>query len=414
MNGRAIVLVSVLCNIGLLAWAYHLHQRNPLSATPSTASNSSAGTTAVSPLRGAKADLASEIVTNEITADFRWQQVESKDYKSYVANLRSIGCPEETIRDIIVADVSKLYSQKRRAIYPDSGVNEYWKKDPSWRSVTSEENEKQKAARALEKEKRDLLKDLLGMDPLKARNEELGYVDYYDRMYGFLSPEKQQQVRDIQDKINETLQPLYRIRMRDEEDEKMIRQLQKEQLAAVAKVLSPQEFEEYELRMSQTASQLRYALDAFNPTPDEFRQIYKIHKEREDQFFVYDPNDDVPRDNREKVIAENERQIQGILGEQRFNEYKRAQDYTYKELVRTLSRNDLPATLANTIYDMKKAAEDAVKGVRQDQTLTPDEIMDALTTIRTKTAAAVLEKMGDKAFKNYQRNGGYWMNNLAR
>src|SRR5204863_6597430 len=114
-----------------------------------------------------------EIVTNEITAEFRWQQVESRDYKAYIANLRAIGCPEETIRDIIVADVTKLYAQKRRAIYPEMGTDEYWKKDPSWRSVTSAESERQKAARALEKEKRELLKELLGMDPLKARNEEL-------------------------------------------------------------------------------------------------------------------------------------------------------------------------------------------------------------------------------------------------
>jgi hypothetical protein len=412
MNTRAIVLVSILCNIGLLAWAYHLHQKRGPSADQSAISNSTGGTT-VSSLRTAKSGTAAEIITNEITAEFRWQQVESKDYKAYIANLRSIGCPEETIRDIIVADVSKLYAQKRRAIYPQTGTDEYWKKDPSWRSVTSEETEKQKTARALEKEKRDLLKELLGMDPLKARNEELGYVDYYERMYGFLSPEKQQQVRDIQEKIDEELQPLYRIRMRDAEDEMAIRQLQKEKLSAVAGILSPQEFEEFELRISQTANQMRYDLDAFNPTPDEFRQIYKIRKEREDDY-IYDPDDQVLRDNREKNVAEIDRQVKEIVGEQRFNEYKRSQDYTYKELVRTLARNELPPEIAGNVYDMKKAAEDAAKRLQQDDTLTPEQRKEALTTIRTETETAVSAKMGDKAFKAYKRSGGYWMNNLGR
>ena len=31
---------------------------------------------------------------------FSWRSVESDDYPTYVSNLREIGCPEQTIRDI--------------------------------------------------------------------------------------------------------------------------------------------------------------------------------------------------------------------------------------------------------------------------------------------------------------------------
>ena len=44
---------------------------------------------------------------------FSWQEIESADYPTYVANLRQIGCPEQTIRDIIIADVNALYSRRR-------------------------------------------------------------------------------------------------------------------------------------------------------------------------------------------------------------------------------------------------------------------------------------------------------------
>ena len=47
---------------------------------------------------------------------FHWSQVESRDYRAYVANLRTIGCPELTIRDIISADVESLYTARRRAL----------------------------------------------------------------------------------------------------------------------------------------------------------------------------------------------------------------------------------------------------------------------------------------------------------
>jgi hypothetical protein len=47
------------------------------------------------------------------TQPFRWNQVESPDYPTYVANLRAIGCPEQTIRDIITADVHANLGGKR-------------------------------------------------------------------------------------------------------------------------------------------------------------------------------------------------------------------------------------------------------------------------------------------------------------
>jgi hypothetical protein len=44
---------------------------------------------------------------------FRWSQLESTDYRNYIANLRSIGCPEQTIRDIITADVDSVFARRR-------------------------------------------------------------------------------------------------------------------------------------------------------------------------------------------------------------------------------------------------------------------------------------------------------------
>jgi len=44
---------------------------------------------------------------------FRWSQLESTDYHTYLANLRGIGCPEQTIRDIITADVDSVFARQR-------------------------------------------------------------------------------------------------------------------------------------------------------------------------------------------------------------------------------------------------------------------------------------------------------------
>lgn len=54
--------------------------------------------------------------TKPNTAKLTWRSLESTDYRTYVANLRAIACPEQTIRDIITADVHALYARKREEL----------------------------------------------------------------------------------------------------------------------------------------------------------------------------------------------------------------------------------------------------------------------------------------------------------
>jgi hypothetical protein len=47
---------------------------------------------------------------------FDWHQLETADYPTYIANLRAIKCPEQTVRDIISADVAHLFAVKRKQL----------------------------------------------------------------------------------------------------------------------------------------------------------------------------------------------------------------------------------------------------------------------------------------------------------
>src|SRR5262245_7724745 len=61
--------------------------------------------------------------------NFVWNQIESDDYATYIANLRSIGCPEATIRDIIVADVNQYFA-RRRATEIVTAEQQWWRSEP--------------------------------------------------------------------------------------------------------------------------------------------------------------------------------------------------------------------------------------------------------------------------------------------
>src|SRR6267378_3325428 len=80
---------------------------------------------AIPPAPAAASRTASELPSNLIatrspkpalTGRFDWGQVEASDYATYISNLRSIRCPEQTIRDIIKADVANLFDTKRKEL----------------------------------------------------------------------------------------------------------------------------------------------------------------------------------------------------------------------------------------------------------------------------------------------------------
>lgn len=97
---------------------------------------------------------------------FEWSQVESTDYRAYIANLRRVGCPEQTIRDIITADLRALYGSKRDALQRQLIGTD----PPATGSVARHELES--AMEALGKEETATLAALLGPEISSARTAE--------------------------------------------------------------------------------------------------------------------------------------------------------------------------------------------------------------------------------------------------
>jgi hypothetical protein len=100
-NFRISIAINVLL-MGVILWL--AHSERALTSTPNSRIN-------------AIQTIHSETQTAPITSAapaFHWSQIESADYATYIANLRRIGCPEQTIRDIIFADVDEAFFVSRR------------------------------------------------------------------------------------------------------------------------------------------------------------------------------------------------------------------------------------------------------------------------------------------------------------
>ena len=99
MRWRAVAVVLLFANLGLAAGWWFSTRQHPINSATSGDGNLS--------VASARTNF---VVRRQI---FSWKDLESPDYPTYILNLRNIGCPEQTVRDIIIADVNALYSLKR-------------------------------------------------------------------------------------------------------------------------------------------------------------------------------------------------------------------------------------------------------------------------------------------------------------
>lgn len=361
------------------------------------------------------------IVVNVEGEPFSWVKVEAADYFKYVKNLRAIGCPEETVQDIIYSDVSKLYAEKFRELnrnspYGPGGNKDYWKS-----TDYGYDPERNRRNRELNEEKKALLIALLGVDVEKLRRERQGYPDYEELRLAYMPEEKRKQVEDIRQKYQDMEQAMYK-KYKDyygEERSAEMEALNKQREAELAKILTPTELEEYKLRNSQVAQQLKWNLSAMDPSEQEFRALFKIDNAYADAMGHYHyegPDPDDPAEQKRWADANKlkEDEYKKLLGDDRYKEYTRAKDYQYQELYRMAQRSGLPKNTAAKVYDMKDAAEAQVKKLREDTTLSAEQRQTAQQQIRAATEKAIQESLGsEKNFKRFQSQSGWWLRNLS-
>jgi len=256
---------------------------------------------------------------------FHWRNVETTNYSEYVANLRAIGCPEQTIRDIVIADVNKLFAARRAELITGGKVPPYWQAAES--PPPSVGDQLQPQLLGMDREKTVLIRDLLGVDLATELRKSREGVTYPDNRQGFLSPEKQDQVAAVREAMNENwalLQSPEKLAgMTPDEISAELRQLNEARLAKLAQILTPEELREHELQTSWTAINLRNQLATFQPSATEFAAIHDLQKAFDDEFVHYSGNrtDAATLQRKEFAQQQLEAQIRSQLGEQRYADY---------------------------------------------------------------------------------------------
>jgi hypothetical protein len=408
MTNKAIITLLLLTNLALAGTAVHFARNqgaNPPPSKPAAATEADANSTSNAATRSVRQKAANSVAATNLSAQkFDWRSVESADYKEYIANLRAIGCPEETIRDIINADVNKLFESRRKALKAGKKF-EFWKTGNLLSGVIDEEKIKQN--QELTSEKKGLLKELLGANT-EEKPDLAALTNPMQGMLDFLPEEKQGKIIGILQDYQTKAMKLMKNGTPDAEDMKSMGKMQKEMDQQMAAVLTPEEHEDYQLRLSQTSMIMRMQLGAFDPSEQEFRDIFKVRKAFEDQYGLAGTGavNKEERDSMNAAKKDSEAQIKALLGDTRYAEYTRAQDPTYQSLVKIANRNELDPSVATQAYDMDKLSKDEIAKLRANKTMDAAQRDEAIKGIKDESQRSIQAVLGDKAFAAYTNRAG--------
>jgi LysM repeat protein len=299
---------------------------------------------------------------------FTWQSVESQDYAVYVENLRALGMPDATIRDIIVADVNQIFAKRRREEAAKQDVE--W-----WRSAPSFETQSNTLARAeaLEAERTALLTKLLGPDWNKGQAEQSAPLALTGPVLGNLTDDVKASVQDIAKRSADRVRDYFTqaetngVAPNAVELAKM-REETRQQLAAI---LSPQQLEEFLLRYSENANRLRQELTGINATPEEFRSLYRAIDaiDREIQL-KYSGDDAASQRARNALEQQRLATLRNILGAERFEAYQTVRDPAYHEALAVAQQAGGGENAALALYEINRATTDELNRIRNDPSLT--------------------------------------------
>src|SRR5436190_12514320 len=107
---KLVLALSLVVNVALAAVVGHNWQKQ------SHAVEKSVAIAPIVQIRNEHPPASTVIEPGIVTNHFHWKMIEASNYENYVRNLRAVGCPEKTVRDIILAEIQKTYAVKCAAV----------------------------------------------------------------------------------------------------------------------------------------------------------------------------------------------------------------------------------------------------------------------------------------------------------
>jgi hypothetical protein len=315
---------------------------------------------------------------------FTWRDVLLPAYSNYLASLRAAGCPESHVQHIAVSDITEYFDQQRlrEAIQADF---QWWK--PGTFGAAGFYGRTEETAH-WEELRRDLLGRCLGPDAaaslkLPALYSGAGF-NLTGPVLGAMPLERYGLAADICQKSAERLRDYQMSRFSQGQPLDPVEEarLREQTRADLSRFLSAQELEEFLLRNSHNAETLRQSLRGFNPTPDEFRKIFRALDPVQHRLQLdYGSEAALSVRQREDYQRLCDRTMQDVLPAERFKAYLLTRDPSYQRAQLDASRWGLQEPGVTRLYEFYRSQDARREQINQDASLRPEQKVQALQLI---------------------------------
>lgn len=329
---------------------------------------------------------------------FNWEQLESADYQGYIRSLRAVGCPETRVRYIILADINELFS-KKRAREAELHDPQWWKAEPDPMIA----NALQQKGRQLEEERRSMIEKYLGYETLENEKSEAmlwSSVQLTGPVLGSLPTELHNSVQEVCARSIDRHQGAFWARVNEGQGLNQVEmaKLREQTRADLRRLLNAEQLEEFLLRYSHNAHQLRLELSGFEPTQDEFRKIFRAIDPLQHQLQLeYGGVEALSQQQRERFERQRDAAIKDVLGPKRYEEYSVTRDPLYRQAQMTARQYGAPPKAILPIYQMTKATEARRQKILTDAALTPQQKSAALNAVNQEQLRSVQQIVSETA-----------------
>ena len=341
-----------------------------------------------------------------------WSLIETNDYRAYIANLRAAGCPEPTVRHILIADIQKMFEARHRA---EGLVDE---EDNHWLTASqtaARERRKSRHRRALTEQQRGLIKELLGVDWWEKTRELLVSQPEVELYTGFLPEDTQLKLIDLVYGLGTGKEAIEQAagRIMIAEDEEKVKQLADDFRRSLAGLMAPAQWEETTLRLLVMEGSFKGGGDwpGLELTGVEFREMLKLKSQGQDVLakmldFTDETESAEVEQAREELFHAG---LKELLGKARFAAYVRSQDDNFIEVWDVAKKFNLPVEPAARAYEVRQATQAEVQRLREDPSLSGAQREAAMQAMGAEVRRAVQSALGAEAAQEYLKQHGNWV-----
>ncbi|MGY8672512.1 MAG: hypothetical protein ACKVHO_07975 [Verrucomicrobiia bacterium] len=347
---------------------------------------------------------------DETHASPPWAYLESEDYLEFAANLRAAEVPERTIRDILIADMSRNYEEQLNALAEQEP-------DTFWLNADAKKAVRRQVARTdlgLQRAMWDLSIELFGYpmdrESLNATRDEgrsthllrlvMGFIDRETgtRLIGQLAFHRHE--FETVETFTEGI-----LLAEDTEQINAVRETFRRELGVL---LGPQNLDELLLRLfvAKHYDKLTHAGHGFAVPGSRFRTLVQIQSAPYDlprMLLPQSAGDEIPDP---KMVQAAAIELARELGAELYGDWARAQDERFQKIYELGRENSLAKEDSIKIFNALDTADTHLQQVRADTDLEPEEVILLLAAVQARALATFRNVISDKVTPAIRRELG--------